>query len=280
MERTELELLMDRYKREMLEFSKRNSGRSYSDSNAETPSELDEREQQMADALENNTPFERDRSNPLPEFQPREQMITEEANNQINEETPQAVPAQVTMPSIEDRASANEAVDVVSNLRANCARISADSNASAEQKERCRDINDFLTENSETGTLRAETFAADRAFGISSARVMIFLPLASGNVTLFDGLTNVDGISDNVRLPAPPRELAMSPQASGASKLPYADYTVYVEHPDYVRAVFTNVPVFSGIESVQPVRMLAKSVGTEEPEPIVVDESARNQLRN
>ncbi len=279
MERTELELLMDRYKREMIEFSKRNSGRSYSDSADSIPLELDEREQQMADALEENAPFERDRSNPLPEIQPREQMIPE-TNNQINEETPQAVHAQVTMPPIADRASANEAVDVVSNLRANCARISADANASAEQKERCRDINDFLTENSETGTLRAETFAADRAFGVSSARVMIFLPLASGNVTLYDGLTNVDGISDNVRLPAPPRELAMSPQASGASKLPYADYTVYVEHPDYVRAVFTNVPVFSGIESVQPVRMLAKSVGTEEPEPVVVDESSRNQLRN
>ena len=39
-----------------------------------------------------------------------------------------------------------------------------------------------------------------------------------------------------------------------------------------------NVPVFSGTESVQPVAMLAKAAGAQEPDPIVVDQSERNSL--
>lgn len=274
MERTELEMLMDRYKKEMLEFSRRNGGKSISDAENSGVNRLDEREQQMEDAVEGNMPFERDRSNPLPEIEPREQTI-EEVSAEIKND---AVPAQtnVTMPP---ESATTETVDVRARLRENCARINSDGNSTAEQRQRCRDINDFLAKNEESGTLRVETFASDRAFGVGSARVMIFLPLASGNVTVFDGITNIDGISDNVRLPAPSREIGLSPQEGTNTVLPYAVYTVYVEHPNYVRAIFSSVPVFSGIESVQPVRMLAKSDGMSEPEPIVVDETDRTTLQ-
>lgn len=274
MERTELEMLMDRYKREMLEFSRLNGGKNISDAENSGMNMLDEREQQMEDAVERNIPFERDRSDPLPEVEPRDQVVepvTEETENA-------AVPAQVNM-DVPLTPSQTETVDVRARLRENCARINSDRNSTAEQRQRCRDINDFLAKNEESGTLRVEAFASDRAFGVGSARVMIFLPLASGNVTVFDGITNIDGISDNVRLPAPSREIGLSPQEGTNTVLPYAVYTVYVEHPNYVRAIFSGVPVFSGIESVQPVRMLAKSDGVNEPEPIVVDESDRTTLQ-
>lgn len=274
MDRTELEILMDRYKKEMLEFSRQNGGKSITDAQNSGMNKLDEREQQLEDAVENNTPFERDRSDPLPEVEPQERAV-EQAEAEAK---PKAVQAQtnVAMPS-ERRSSGT--VDVRENLRSSCARINSDSASTAEQRQRCRDINDFLAKNEESGTLRVEAFASDRAFGVGSARVMIFLPLASGNVTVFDGLTDVDGVSDNVRLPAPSREIGLSPQDSANPVLPYAVYTVYVEHPDYVRAIFSSVPVFSGIESVQPVQMLAKSDGLSEPEPIVVDETDRTTLQ-
>ena len=266
MERTELEKLMDRYKREMLEYSRKNGGNNMNTA--------DEREQELENAVEGNVPYERDRSDPLPEIEPREQPVEPAA---ADKEEP-AIPVQADV-SIPQTGRPPQTVDVRERLRENCSRINLDSASSAEQRQRCRDINDFLAKNEDSGTLRVETYAADRSFGVGSARVMIFLPLPSGNVTVFDGITNIDGVSDSVRLPAPSREIGLSPQNGENPVLPYSVYTVYVEHPDYVRAIFSSVPVFSGIESVQPVQMLAKSDGMSEPEPIVVDETDRTTLQ-
>lgn len=269
MDRRELEKLMDKYKQEMLEFQRKNNLSGY-------PSAVDssdEREARMDEALRNNTPFERDRSDPLPEVE-----FAKETEAVATEEEPLTVAVQAPVQESETLPLGNALPDVERILRRSCENLP--DNASNEQRARCRSINDFLSANTERGSLKVETFASDRAFGIPSARVMVFLGLPSGNVAVFDGLTDVNGSTESIRLPAPPRSLSQSPQTGANPKLPYAVYSVYVEHPDYVRAVFTNVPVFSGIESIQPVRMLAKATGLEEPEPIVVDETTLNTLRN
>lgn len=275
MDKREMEKLMDKYRAEMLEFSKRNNMSGYPDSVGGTTAR-DQREEEMREALENNEPFMRDRSNPLPESAPAVPAPESPAEAEVKQE---AVPAQVTVPVQEmPPMSSGQPIDVARALRENCARLAP--NATPEQRTRCRDINDYLEANNENGTLKVETFAGERAFGVGSTRVMIFLELPSGNVAVFDGITDINGVSDIVRLPAPPKSLSQSPQTGENPRLPYAVYSVYVEHPNYVRAVFTNVPVFSGIESVQPVRMLAKAAGIQEPEPIVVDEVTRNTLRS
>lgn len=263
MDKREMERLMDKYRAEMIEFSRRNSAAGNS------ASQNDERVQEMNEAIEEGGTFERDRSDPLPlDEQPPLQEETQE-----NE--PMVLPAQ-TQPSAEEPQTDITAVDVAENLRRACAGING--NSSAEQRQRCRDINDFLVENNERGSLKIQAFASDQSFGIGSARVMVFIELPSGNVAVFDGLTDVDGITQTIRLPAPPRSLSQSPAPNGA-RLPYSVYSIYVEHPDFVREVFTNVPVFSGVESIQPVRMLAKSAGLEEPAPIAVDESGFTALQ-
>ena len=263
MDRRELEKLMDKYKQEMLEFQKKNNLSGYSSS----VNPDDERETKMDEALRNNTTFERDRSDPLPEAE----TIAEDKPEEVQTV---AAPAPVQ----EVQLTEDTSPDVVRTLRRSCERLP--DNATNEQKTRCRAINDFLAANTETGSLKVETFASDRAFGIPSARVMVFLELPGGNVAVFDGITDVNGSTESIRLPAPPKSISQAPQTGANPRLPYAVYSVYVEHPDFVRAVFTNVPVFSGIESIQPVRMLAKAAGLEEPEPIVVDETTLNTLRN
>lgn len=269
MDRREMEKLMDKYKAEMLEFSKRNNISGYPNANNQP---VDERERLQNEARQENRSFERDRSDPLPMA---EQIAQEQPMQEEPETEAQTIPAQVAMPTPAFRDSRDEEVDVTGMLRESCARLAE--NATNEQRARCRDINDFLMANNESGTMRVEAFAGDRSFGVGSARVMIFVELPSGNVAVFDGLTDIDGMTQRVRLPAPPRELAQSPQQDG-SRLPYSVYSVYVEHPAFVRSVFTNVPVFSGIESIQPVRMLAKTAGMNEPEPIVVDEGSQSSL--
>ncbi len=258
MDRREMERLMDKYKAEMIEFSRRN-----------TVPQSDERTREMNEAIEEGGTFERDRSNPLPNEENRQRQT------EIEEDEPMILPAQA-QPAEEDSQTEITAVDVAENLRRACESVN--DNSSAEQRQRCRDINDFLLENSERGSLKIQAFASDQSFGIGSARVMVFVELPSGNIAVFDGLTDVDGITQAIRLPAPPRSLSQSPAQNGA-RLPYAVYSIYVEHPDFVREVFTNVPVFSGVESIQPVRMLAKSEGLEEPAPIAVDESGFTALQ-
>lgn len=267
MDKREMEKLMDKYKAEMLEFSRRNNTRGYPIASTEAENR-DEREEAMNEALEKEIPFERDRSNPLPEPQAmpavaeRESPMTPQPEMQSNEtesQTPQ------------------ETADAVQNLRRACSGIGSDS--TSELRERCRDINDFLAANPESGSMRVEAYSGDRAFGIGSARVMVFVELPSGNVAVFDGLTDNDGNTVSIKLPAPPVELSQTPQTGNNPRLPYAVYSVYVEHPGFVRAVYTNVPVFSGIESIQPVRMLAKTEGVNEPEPIMVDEKNRSSLQ-
>ena len=254
MDKREMELLMDRYKKEMLEFSKKNGY-----INSDPDYKPDEREKKQLDADINNKGYERDRSDPLPEAQ---------AETVENEEVPEAVPAQ-TEPSTEREnppVYGSNSADTVSYLKNYCSSPSTD-----ERRRKCREINEFLAANPETGTLRIETFASDRAFAVPSARLMVFLPLDSGNITLYDGITDISGSSDRIILPAPARSLSTSP--NNGNILPYSAYTVYIEHPSYVRSLFNNVPVFSGIESVQPVQMLAKVAGLSEPEPIIVNES-------
>ncbi len=265
MDRRELEKLMDKYKQEMLEFQRKNNLSGYSS----TVNPEDERETRMDEALRNNTPFERDRSNPLPDA---EISVTEESEEDI----PQTISVQAPVQDI--ALPGDTSPDIERNLRRNCENLP--DNATNEQKARCRNINDFLATNTESGSLKVEAFASDRAFGIPSARVVVFLELPGGNVAVFDGLTDISGSTESIRLPAPPKSISQSPQTGANPRLPYAVYSVYVEHPDYVRSVFTNVPVFSGIESIQPVRMLAKAAGLDEPEPIVVDETTLNTLRN
>ena len=269
---------MDRYRRELIEFSRMNSGKN---SVGEEP---DEREKRQMDAESGATSYERDRSDPLPaptpepepqpEPEPEPEAEAEPAQVQITPARNLASMSGSNTPDTMNNQSAS--ADIPRLLRQSCEIIANEPTATEEQRRRCREINEFLTANDETGTMRVEATAANRAFGICSARVMIFLPLPSGNVTVFDGLTNVNGSSASVTLPAPPKSI--SQQEDNGGRVPFAVYSVYVEHPAYVRAIFTNVPVFSGTESIQPVAMLAKAAGAQEPDPIVVDQSERNSL--
>lgn len=113
---------------------------------------------------------------------------------------------------------------------------------------------DFISANPQNGLLRVQVFAAGQAFPIANARVTVALELKNESHQIFDGLTDINGIVDNIKLPAPSAEMSQTPSESAA--LPYSSYTTYVEHPDFVDAEFINVPVFAGIKSIQSVELI------------------------
>lgn len=95
---------------------------------------------------------------------------------------------------------------------------------------------------------------------MNSAKVIVMAPLKSGNVICFNGYTDVNGKTGPFELPAPPKDYSLT---KGGSAARFAAYTVLVEHPGYHRALFTNVPVFPGVQSVQPVNLFADVAGTQ-----------------
>ena len=69
----------------------------------------------------------------------------------------------------------------------------------------------------------------------------------------FSLITDVDGISERITLPAPPRELSMSPGSAFPS---YALYNIEISSPGFYTKRIFNVAVFDGVETVQPVNMI------------------------
>ena len=64
--------------------------------------------------------------------------------------------------------------------------------------------------------------------------------------------TGVSGLTERFALPAPPRELSMSP-GNGKS---YLTYNLSVTKPGYYQQYYTNAPIFEGITAIQNADMI------------------------
>lgn len=133
------------------------------------------------------------------------------------------------------------------------------------------DFDDFIKNNPQSGTLRVQVFAGGRVFPVSSAKITVVLELKNESREMFEGLSDINGIIDGIQLPAPEKEMSQSPSQSAS--LPYSSYTVYVEHPDFVSAVFREVPVFSGTKSIQGAELIPLAGAGGEPSAAADDES-------
>ncbi|MBQ5649616.1 MAG: hypothetical protein IIV03_05700 [Clostridia bacterium] len=116
---------------------------------------------------------------------------------------------------------------------------------------------EFLAANPQTGALRVQAFIGAQGLPVQGALVTVSAAFKDGERVLYAVKTNSDGIADNLILPAPDREASQIP----GSQNPFAEYNVSVAHPDYRTALFTGVPVFAGVKSIQPVVFLPR--GTE-----------------
>ena len=120
------------------------------------------------------------------------------------------------------------------------------------------------------GTLKVQVFAAQQVYPISSARVIV--RRNGEDKILFEGYTDSSGIVDNIRLPTPGKSLSSAP----TSTKPYSQYDVFVTQPNFVSRNYLGVPVFSGVESIQTVRLVPKQYGTDTT--MVTTESEPNEL--
>ena len=112
--------------------------------------------------------------------------------------------------------------------------------------------NKFIDENSKRGKLRVQTYASLQVFPIQNAKVSVEKEFEDGTHIFAEEYTDIDGVAENITLPTKSKELSLTPE----SPIPYATYTVRVTHPQFESITFSNVPIFEGVESLQPVAML------------------------
>ncbi len=115
------------------------------------------------------------------------------------------------------------------------------------------------------GILTVRTTTASGAYPVEGVNVNIRGSENNGSGTEISVLTNRNGITQPILLPAPPRALSLSPDSA---EEPFARYDVELYKEGYYRKKLFDVAVFSGITSVLPVNMIPSTAyNTEQNTP-------------
>ena len=120
-------------------------------------------------------------------------------------------------------------------------------------------FDEFKKENPAMGMLRIQAFAAQQAFPIVNAKIEVEKDFEDGTHKFTEAYTDINGVVENITLPTKDKSLSQAP----GGVIPYTTYTIRVTHPHFAPTVFCQVPIFDGIESLQPVAMV--QAGKKEP---------------
>ena len=126
----------------------------------------------------------------------------------------------------------------------------------------------FQAENPGTGTLKVQVFTAKGAIPLERAAVYVTKEFNGQPRVFFSGVTDADGIVDGIRLRAPSRQESQQPE----EEPPYASYDIYVDAAGYRPEEFKGVPIFDGVQSIQPVNMTPQNDEELPPEVTVEEE--------
>ncbi len=128
-------------------------------------------------------------------------------------------------------------------------------NVGADQEtEFYKNFEDFQNKNPSKGSMRVQVTSGGRSYPIINAIVKVSVPLETGDREIYSGYTDINGIVDNIVLPAPDSSYSLDEQNTTVE--PYAVYEVTVTHPDFAKSEFFNVPVFANIKAIQPARLV------------------------
>lgn len=103
------------------------------------------------------------------------------------------------------------------------------------------------------GTLSVRTYTAGGALPVSDALVNVKGTDENNRFVSYSLFTDVDGATPVLKLPAPSKELSMTPTPDSE---PYSMYDVEILAEGYLPKRINGVPVFPGVYSLLPVSML------------------------
>lgn len=126
----------------------------------------------------------------------------------------------------------------------------------------------FKEENPGTGTLKVQVSTAKSSIPLENAAVYVTKEFNGRPRVFFSGVTNADGIVDGIQLRAPSRQESQQPEKVP----PYASYDIYVDAAGYRPEEYKGVPIFDGVQSIQPVNMAPNNGAELLPEVTVEEE--------
>lgn len=104
-----------------------------------------------------------------------------------------------------------------------------------------------------SGTLRIRAYTAGGALPVADAIVTIMGAEERNRDVAYSLLTDMDGQTDIVVLPAPALSYSLAPNPKEA---PSAIYNIEINREGYLKKRVLGVPVFSGVNSVQLINMI------------------------
>ena len=116
----------------------------------------------------------------------------------------------------------------------------------------------------ESGTLTIRAFTAGGALPLEGTEIKLTGALEENRFYETNLVTDVDGLTARVVLPAPNRSYSLSP---GAPEIPYATYDMIVSAAGYYTKKLYGIAVFSGVDSIQPVEMIPMGSDIAAPVP-------------
>ena len=122
----------------------------------------------------------------------------------------------------------------------------------------------------QTGSLVVRAFTSQAQLPVSGATVIISNPSEDGRRKVLSiQMTDESGGTKPIELEAPDKGLSEGP----GQAVPFSDYSLVVEHPEYYLATFEKLQVFPGVETVQNVPLTPlpqPSAGQDSAEPVIV----------
>lgn len=174
-------------------------------------------------------------------------------------------------PPADEAVFKGERSENVAPAMANALNFMSDVGAS-EETETYKNYEDFENKNPSKGSMRVQVTSGGRSFPIINAIVKVRIPLDTGDREIFSGYTDINGVVDNIVLPAPDSSISLDENNSTVP--PFAVYEITVTHPNFAKSEFFNVPVFANIKAIQPARMVPLTETGEEPETVTIPEQS------
>ncbi len=127
----------------------------------------------------------------------------------------------------------------------------------------------------QNGGLLAVVTTVDRLYPVSNAKVTIFTGELDNMNVLDTDFTNDSGKSKVFVLPTPAKQLSLE---SENTQIPYASYNMLVSNEGYLDNIHLNIPVFSGITSVQGSNLMLRETAGTDMNANIYDEAQKYNL--
>lgn len=273
--------LMERYKRELLEFEKRNtapvSAQEKAESEPVSAQQESQAEQVSAQVQEDAEPVNAPAAEPAKAVSAK----TEEAEavSVASIKKPSDTAKEIKkQPENKDADKAPERTHAAGHIDIPQPRtvfvesqtLENKNLASANSTSATQKFDKFKSECNKRGTLRVKTYSSNGLYPVGNSRVVVYKEIDGEKYYIYDSHTDSSGILDNLLLPAPDKSLSQTEQGTGGPA-PCATYSIFVSRPGFVDTHLENVPIFDSTVSIQSVEMLPAVSG--EPGTTTINES-------